>query len=102
MAREKDEGHVANIIGSAKTRKVSNLEWGVSVRVKDLRGILNRRLASGIHELLDGEKYMSDTTNLSLQGLEHTCRKTFPKMRSVSSRNTVENITVTRSGEAWT
>lgn len=64
MAREKDEGHVANIIGSAETRKMSNLEWGVSVRVKDLRGILDRRLASSIYKFLDGEKDISDITNM--------------------------------------
>jgi hypothetical protein len=55
VAREQDKGHIANIVGTAQARKVSNLERRFAVRVKDLRGVLDRRLASGIDEFLDNK-----------------------------------------------
>lgn len=54
MTGEKDEGNISNIVGVPKTRNVANFEGWVTVRVKDLRRVLDSRLPSCVDEFLVG------------------------------------------------
>lgn len=76
-----------------QTRDTLELERRV-VAEEHLRGILKRYdAASGIDEFLAMVRILHQKRLHS----RRTCRKTLPKIRSVSSRNTVLKITVTRS-----
>ena len=94
VAGEEDKGHVANVIRVSETMDVSDFERRVSVGEENLGRILDLRQPARIHEFLHD---LLGTWKSHERGMRHTWRKTFPKMRSVSSRKTVENMTVTRS-----
>ena len=98
VAREEDKGHVANFIRVSETRDLPNLERGVPIREEHLRRVLDLRQAACVHEFLWD---LSTLGRIAHGWVTGTCRKTFPKMRSVSSRKTVEKMTVTRSCAAW-
>lgn len=53
VPREENKGHVADVIRVPETRDMSNLQWRVPVRKKDLRRILDLGQPTRIHEFLD-------------------------------------------------
>src|SRR6266403_2438025 len=91
---KENKGHVADIIRVSETRDVSDFERRVPICEENLWRILDLRQPPRIHEFL--HTLFCAWTNHE-RCIRHTWRKTFPKMRSVSSRKTVENMTVARS-----
>ena len=98
VAWEEDEGHVANVIRVSEAVDVSDFERRVPVGEENLGRVLDLRQPTRIHEFLHDP---IGTRTSYERCIRHTWRKTFPNMRSVSSRKTVENMTVTRSWAAW-
>ena len=93
VAWEENEGHVTNVVRVSETRNMSDFERRVPVGEENLGRVLDLRQTTRIHEFL----HDLSTRTSHERCIRHTWRKTFPKMRSVSSRKTVENMTVTRS-----
>ena len=94
VAWEENKGHVTDVVRVSETRNMSDFERRVPVGEENLGRVLDVRQPTRIHEFLHD---LIGTRTSHEKCIRHTWRKTFPKMRSVSSRKTVENMTVTRS-----
>ena len=102
VSGKEDEGDIADVFRVDEARNVANFERGLPSGVEDLRGTLDGWESAGINEFL-GEERVQSLNRLGrwTKGGRNTWRKTLPKILSVSSLNMVENMTVTRSGDAW-
>lgn len=98
MAREEYESYISNVFSVAEAWYVANFERRFTRGVEDLRRVLDCWLSSRVHKFLTVCKAHICQNRAN----KRTCKNTFPKIRSVSSRKTVEKMTVTRSGEACT
>ena len=58
MAREQNEGHVANVLGVVEPRYMTDFQWRFTRRVEYLRCGLNGGQSTGIHKLLHGRNSM--------------------------------------------
>jgi hypothetical protein len=94
VTRWRTEGDVADILGLAEAFDMPHLERRLAVRVQDLGGALDGRLPSGVDKFLCSMLFLTQSKTSTDR---RTCRKTLPKMRSVSSLKTVLKTTVTRS-----
>ena len=99
---EEDEGDVADVVRLDEVGEVPQLEGRVARGVEDLGRALDGGEAAGVDEFLGGWRkrsirYVGWSERYGIR----TWRKTFPKILSVSSLNTVEKCTVTRSKAAW-
>ena len=102
VAGEEDEGDVADVVRVAQAGQAADLERRVAVREEDLGRVLDLREAARVDEFLIVTRIRISTSTLHSPGRSkaRTCKNTLPKILSVSSLNTVLNITVTRSGAA--
>ena len=97
MAGKEHKGDISNVFRIAKTGHISDFKRRITVSIEYLGGVLDTGLTSSINEFLDGAvtKILQESNAEQL-----TCKNTLPNVLSVSSRKTVENMTVTRSGDA--
>ena len=107
MSREEYEGYVADFVagvvcgggGVVEVRDVCEFEGRV-VAEEDLGSVLDGA-AAGVDEFLfskHGSAFSLSLRAIYIYGRDlRTCKNTLPKIRSVSSRNIVLKITVTRS-----
>jgi len=52
VSREEDKCDITSVFSVAEIGQMTDFQWRVSVRVQDLRSILDSRLSTSIHEFL--------------------------------------------------